>query len=66
MNLNLQILESYQLAELKELILLFEEVFEMKDFQMPSERHLQALLIKDSFFAIVAQIEGKVVGGLTG
>lgn len=48
MNLNLQILESYQLAELKELILLFEEVFEMKDFQMRSERHLQALLIKES------------------
>jgi aminoglycoside 3-N-acetyltransferase I len=65
MNLNLQILESRQLAEMKELILLFEGVFEMKSFQMPQDAHLQALLEKDSFFAAVAQTEGKIVGGLT-
>jgi GNAT superfamily N-acetyltransferase len=47
------------------LIRVFEEVFEMKGFKMPSEKYLQTLLAKDSFFAFVALLEEKVVGGLT-
>ncbi|MEZ4826071.1 MAG: GNAT family N-acetyltransferase [Bacteroidia bacterium] len=48
-----------------ELIRLFEEVFEMENFAMPPETHLQQLLRKPGFMAFVAQKNGAVVGGLT-
>ena len=48
-----------------ELILLFEVVFDMKDFVMPPEAHLQQLLDREDFFVFVALAEGKVAGGLT-
>ncbi|MCW3118132.1 MAG: GCN5-related N-acetyltransferase [Chitinophagaceae bacterium] len=49
----------------KELIRVFEVVFEMKNFMMPDDNHLQQLLEKDSFFVFVALSTDKVVGGLT-
>jgi ribosomal protein S18 acetylase RimI-like enzyme len=48
-----------------ELIRLFKVVFEMKDFVMPPENHLQRLLDRPDFFVFVALTEGKVAGGLT-
>jgi aminoglycoside 3-N-acetyltransferase I len=48
-----------------ELIRLFEAVFEMKDFSIPNERHLQKLLNQDDFFVFIAMIKDRVVGGLT-
>ncbi len=49
-----------------ELIQLFEEVFEMKNFKMPDKSHLQRLLNKEDFKVIVAQADdGQVIGGLT-
>ena len=48
-----------------ELIRLFEEVFEMKNFQMPPADYLQQLLNRDDFFVFVALQNNKVVGGLT-
>ncbi len=54
------------LAYFTELIRLFEDVFEMKDFQMPDETHLQQLLGDEKFMAFVALNEqGEVTGGLT-
>jgi aminoglycoside 3-N-acetyltransferase I len=47
------------------LVSLFEDVFEMKNFQMPDKDHLQQLLEKDSFFVFVALADHQVVGGLT-
>jgi len=58
-------LEAKDIDIFKELIRLFEDVFEMKNFKLPDENHLQQLLEKDSFFAFVALIDNKVVGGLT-
>jgi aminoglycoside 3-N-acetyltransferase I len=65
MNLALQILESHHLKELKELVLVFENVFEMKNFELPSDTHLQKLLEKETFIAVVAKTNNKIIGGLT-
>ncbi|TGM76257.1 GNAT family N-acetyltransferase [Leptospira levettii] len=58
-------LSANELKEFIELILVFEDVFEMKEFQMPNQAYLQALLERDDFFVFVSVIEGKVVAGLT-
>ena len=65
MNLELQILQSRNLSELKELVLLFANVFEMKNFKLPDETHLRKLLAKENFFAVVAKTNDKIIGGLT-
>lgn len=48
-----------------ELIKVFEEVFEMPNMSIPSERHLQKLLNRKDFDAFVALNHNTVVGGLT-
>lgn len=48
-----------------ELVRLFEDVFEMQNFRIPANDHLQKLLAKDDFFVFVAILDHKVVGGLT-
>lgn len=58
-------LSSNELKEFIELIRVFEDVFEMKEFQMPNQSYLQSLLIRDDFFVFVSMMEGKVVAGLT-
>jgi aminoglycoside 3-N-acetyltransferase I len=49
----------------KNLIAVFEEVFEMKNFSMPKSEYLRELLAKESFHVFVALKEGSVIGGLT-
>lgn len=51
--------------ELNDLISVFEEVFEMEVFERPGKTHLQKLLSGGNFFAIVAQVENKIIAGLT-
>ncbi len=65
MNLELQIVQSHNLTELTELILLFENVFEREDFKLPSDKHLQKLLDQEGFFAVIAKTNNKIIGGLT-
>lgn len=48
-----------------DLIHVFEEVFEMKNFVRPEKKHLQTLLEKDDFHVFVAILNNKVIGGLT-
>lgn len=50
----------------KKVILLFGEVFEMSDFQPPTEEYLESLLMKPDFFAFAAFEDDLVIGGLTG
>ncbi len=50
---------------LNELLRLYEDVFEMKDFVMPSDNYLQSLLVKEGLTFLVAIIDEKIVGGLT-
>ncbi len=47
-------------------IWLFEQVFEMENFELPEPEHLKKILAKDSFFVFVAMLDDKVVGALTG
>src|SRR6476646_9000420 len=67
MNMNIQIkkLEHHQVDRFIELIRLFEDVFEMKDFVLPPKEHLQRLLNQDTFFVFVAMHEDIIIGGLT-
>lgn len=58
-------LQKEDLRQFVELIKLFEEVFEMENFSIPNDRHLQELLNRDDFDAFVAKKNGLVVGGLT-
>jgi len=58
-------LNKIDIEKFKELIHLFENVFEMVDFKMPEKSHLQKLLESDSFIVFVALSGEKIVGGLT-
>ncbi|MCW3102978.1 MAG: GCN5-related N-acetyltransferase [Bacteroidetes bacterium] len=65
MNIKIEKLSTTDIEKFTELILLFEDVFEMKDFRIPPRAHLHQLLNKDDFFVFVAVLDEKVVGGLT-
>lgn len=65
MNLELQILQSDNIKEFRDLILVFEDVFEMKNFNLPSELHLQKLLDRETFYVVTAKTNDQVIGGLT-
>lgn len=64
-NTEIKKLSSTDLEQFIELIRVFEDVFEMKQFQMPNPNYLQSLLERDDFFVFVSILDGKVVGGLT-
>lgn len=50
---------------MKDLIYVFQQVFEMNSFKYPSDTYLQNLLNKDNFFPVVATLDNKVIAGLT-
>lgn len=58
-------LEKQEIDLFKELLFLFENVFEMKNFTMPNDTHLRKVLHNNSFSAFVAVLDTKLVGGLT-
>lgn len=66
MKTEIQLLKSTDLNKLKELILVFENVFEMKQFELPSDTYLQKLLDKETFFAVISLVQDRIIGGLTG
>ncbi|HXS36518.1 MAG TPA: GNAT family N-acetyltransferase [Flavipsychrobacter sp.] len=65
MSIELKTLTSQDIEDFSDLIDLFENVFEMKDFTKPDNKYLQGILAKPGFFALIAKIGNKVVGGLT-
>jgi aminoglycoside 3-N-acetyltransferase I len=65
MEIKIEILKHGDIDKLNELITVFESVFEMKNFRRPTESHLKRLLNKGDFFAVVASMGNKIVGGLT-
>ena len=65
MSMEIKKLGGSDLGAFVQLIRLFEEVFEMKDFKLPDENYLQHLLQSDGFFVFVAVQEEEIVGGLT-
>lgn len=64
-NTFIQIVHPGSMGEFNELISVYETVFEMKNVERPCEAHLQSLLKSEGFFAVVAKLEGQVIGGLT-
>ncbi|WP_375562657.1 GNAT family N-acetyltransferase [Bernardetia sp. OM2101] len=68
MKITYQKLTQQDLPLLKELIKIFEEVFEMEDFVLPNDNHLQSLLENERMVFFVAILEEernkKVIGGL--
>jgi ribosomal protein S18 acetylase RimI-like enzyme len=54
------------LETFKELLKVFEDVFEMSNFKIPGDDHLMSLLSRDNFFSFAAMVDKAVVGGLTG
>ncbi|MCE3279584.1 MAG: putative acetyltransferase [Bacteroidetes bacterium] len=65
MNTHVEKLSSDDIDKFVQLIEVFEDVFEMKNFKMPDILYLQELLKKPDFFVFIATAENKVVGGLT-
>jgi aminoglycoside 3-N-acetyltransferase I len=66
MNISLKKIEVQDLDRFIELIRLFEDVFEMENFDIPDHSHLQGVLHRPDFLCMVAIAENQVVGGLTG
>ena len=58
-------LNSEEITLFEEVITLFADVFEMKEFVLPKREYLRGLLEKDSFHVFVALQEEAVIGGLT-
>jgi aminoglycoside 3-N-acetyltransferase I len=48
-----------------QLILVFEDVFEMQSFRLPKQEHLLHVLAKPDFIVFVALKDNRVIGGLT-
>ena len=65
MDITIEKLNHTHINKFIELIRVFEDVFEMKNFKMPGEIYLKQLLEKEDFFVFVALHENQVVGGLT-
>lgn len=63
--MEIQVLTDADTDKFVQLISLLEDVFEMKDFVRPDTAHLAGLLAKEDFFAVVAVVDGQIVGGLT-
>jgi aminoglycoside 3-N-acetyltransferase I len=49
----------------KNVLQVFESVFELQHYTMPEDAYLQSLLSKEDFFVFAALLNGQVVGGLT-
>jgi aminoglycoside 3-N-acetyltransferase I len=65
MNVTTKQLTPGDTVEFIEMLCLFEEIFEMKDFKMPGEDYLKNLLGDENFIVYAAILKNRVVGGLT-
>jgi aminoglycoside 3-N-acetyltransferase I len=65
MQTEIKILSHNDIDEFSELIDVFEDVFEMKNFSKPGDDYLHKILTKPDFFVLIAKANNKVVGGLT-
>ena len=60
-----QKLQNQDLVLLAQLVSLYEEAFEMEDFELPDEDYLLSLLENEGMIFYVATLNGQVLGGLT-
>lgn len=59
-------LEPSDLNYLIDLLRIYQEVFEIENFQFPDDDYLLSLLRKEDFHVFVSLHEGRVIAGLTG
>ena len=65
MKTEIKILAEGDLTEFGELLTVFEETFEMKNFVPPGNAHLADLLKRDDFIAVVAKADGRIIAGMS-
>ena len=66
MNITIRKIEPAETDLFIKLVKLFEDVFQMKDFSIPPQQHLEHLLQQDGFYVFIAlNNRDEVVGGLT-
>lgn len=65
MEIQIHVIPPSQTEDLKSLLTVFEDVFEMEPFTHPSDEYLLKLLSSGKFFAVIAKSENRVIGGLT-
>jgi aminoglycoside 3-N-acetyltransferase I len=65
MNIEIKKLDPKDTEAFVDLIKIFAIVFEMADLKIPDNKYLKSLLDKPDFFVLIAQCDGKVIGGLT-
>lgn len=65
MTAEIKILSDTDIDDFSELIDIFEDVFEMKNFIKPGNTHLQKVLATPGFLVLIAKESSKVLGGLT-
>jgi aminoglycoside 3-N-acetyltransferase I len=58
-------LGSTEIDTFLQLLQVFETVFEMENFSIPSTAHLSKVLEKEDFLVWVAEVNHQVIGGLT-
>lgn len=62
---NFKKLNGQDLGHLIDLLKIYEDVFEMRDFKSPDSNYLVSLLSDNKIIFYVAIVDDKVVGGLT-
>ena len=58
-------LADQDLDKMRQLLLVFEDVFEQQNFRMSTESHLNKVLAKPEHLVFVALLDNIVIGGLT-
>lgn len=61
----ISILGDYEDSKLRDLVKIFEEVFEMEPFSYPDEDYFKALLRDPHFLAIAADVNNQPVAAMT-
>lgn len=65
LKIEIELLSGDDSDKMLQLLSVFEMTFNMENFKPPSHTYIKQLLLKDNFLAVVAIIEGRVIGGLT-
>ena len=66
MGIEIKKLKIFDLEQFRDLVLVFEEAFEIHDVTPPSYDLLNKMLQRDNFHVFVASDGKEIIGGLTG
>ena len=65
MEVEIEVLQADNIQEFKQLLTVFDIVFEYEPYTRPDDVHLINLLKKSSFYAIIATADDRIIAGLT-